>query len=170
MVFLHKKPIDPAYEAQTNIYAYLLKMHDNPNPPRIMIRYWYKDWMRSGPERDPDYPLCPIQTRSVLVWTKEQTESYIFDRLRDHLENPFRPCTEQERDFGGTWSVVSINDYEGRSKKNADTREEAEAWLMTKPYEKRKDLTVAFRGKDQLCKHYCFVRTVCKYAQEKGYV
>lgn len=170
-IYSNNYPIDETYIQQVNIYAFLLGMFDQETDPRLYIRYWYKDWTKAQAAVKEGYPPCAVQVRAVLPMSVEEVETLIIERLKDHLFEPDRLCTSEERAFGGAqWSVVKKKDPQGRAVRNFDTRQEAEEWYLGQTMEKQMDLMVTHRGKDTQCKMYCDVRTVCPYAIEQGYV
>lgn len=93
------------WEAQQNIYAWLVRKVKKTPVVGVQICALIRDWSRREAAVKADYPQAPIQVVDLPLWDNERTESYITERLNAHRESkvaadwetelPF--CTEDER-------------------------------------------------------------------------
>lgn len=110
--------VKPEWEAQTNIYRWLLHKH-GVEVGRLEIGGIMRDWVRSKAERDPSYPQRPIVVVEVPMWPIEEVESFVNERVRVHQESDLLPddllplCSPTERwERDESWAV-----YNGKNKK-----------------------------------------------------
>ena len=92
-----------------------------------------RDWRKADSERRAGYPSAPILELNVPLWSEEEQDEFVRERIRLHrvaeLEKEFSglpECTDEERwTRPGKWAV-----YKGKNKRALrlfDTKEEAEA-------------------------------------------
>jgi hypothetical protein len=100
-----KKIFDPDLEdwhAQQNMYAYLCHLNGIA-VDSINIMAVYKDWQENNALRDPKYPQDQIVDYNLNYWNFQDTEEYIWDRLRKHHaveetpDDELPACTRKER-------------------------------------------------------------------------
>lgn len=168
-------PLDEDYIWQVNIYAWMAGILDKN--PKLFLRFFYKDWTAKSYWKwctrtygyEENYPYCAIVSRPVPVKTVAEVEEFVWNRLRDHVLDPMRLCSEEERCFG---NPVEYRIYK---KKNPDRafklikgdRQEAEALLASLPVSDGAYMTVT--AEEFRCMLYCDAKCVCDYAREKGY-
>jgi len=153
---------------QVNIYRWLAEQN-NLHVKRLSICVLAKDWsaQRAG---DGAYPVSPIITIPVKMWSVKEVENYIADRFalqitnKDVPDNQLPACTAEERwQDPDVWAVMK----KGRksSLKNCDTPEEARAVLARQP--KPGLCYVEHRiGESKRCKSYCEVAEFCNLRDE----
>jgi hypothetical protein len=88
----------PEWAAQTNLLALLLGEAGH-NVKRIRILLLIRDWSKPEAARNPDYPQDPAVYLEVPVWSKAETENYLIERVRAHMdaETKLPECTPIER-------------------------------------------------------------------------
>ena len=95
---------DESWERQLNVLRWLA--HKNGyTVDRLQVVAIFRDWSKSKAQRDPNYPQTPIKVIEVPVWTLEQAEAYIAERVGLHQRSDAGEvieCTEEERWYSGT--------------------------------------------------------------------
>lgn len=100
-----KKIFDPdltGWTQQQNIYAQLLT-HAGENIESVSALTIYKDWAANSALRDRKYPQEPIEMNELELWTPDQREAYVIDRLSQHVacetldDTELPVCTNDER-------------------------------------------------------------------------
>jgi hypothetical protein len=95
----------PEWEAQQNIYAYLVEKVKGQKVKGVQICALVRDWSRREASVKPDYPQAPIQVLELPLWAMDQTEAYIKERIEAHRLSKVQadwgdelpPCTDDER-------------------------------------------------------------------------
>jgi len=163
------------WEAQLNMYAYLMRCSTGRRVSSLKIVAILKDWNRKQGAFKPDYPEAPIVVVEIPLWDDERQKEYIEARVHAHQVNAFALdnggaidyCTDQERWLRGeTWAVMK----KGRKSavKLFDTQEEADGWISRQ--EDGSALTVVKRdGEPIRCTgNYCGVSQWCKQWLEQS--
>ena len=158
-------------DAQQNIYAYLVRRAKKLPVTKVQICALVRDWSRREAVIKPSYPQSPIVVIDLKMWTNEETEKYIRERLNAHRDSKVSadwneelpPCDESER-----WSRDTQYAVKREGRKTAirvlDNAEAAEAMAIEeKGYvEVRKGESVRCTG------NYCGVNEWCsQYQQSK---
>lgn len=90
----------PDWIRQLNLYALLLRRHSFP-VGRAQIVAILRDWQRSKAEQRADYPQAPVAVVDVPLWSVEEQEQYLTERVRLHQAvragGELPPCTAKER-------------------------------------------------------------------------
>ena len=103
------------WEAQLNMYAYLMRQSHGRRATSLKIVAILKDWSRKQGTFKPDYPDVPIVMVDIPVWDDARQKEYIESRVALHQRNaealdkgePIDYCTDQERWLRGeTWAVM----------------------------------------------------------------
>jgi len=94
------------WDNQLNFYAWLARTSKHVNVKALKVLAVLRDWkqgelMRGGSE----YPKAPIMEIDIPLWTCEEQESYVAERIRIHQEAEFMRltgtklplCTDDER-------------------------------------------------------------------------
>tara|TARA_R110002074_G_scaffold156496_1_gene312711 strand:- start:38 stop:934 length:897 start_codon:yes stop_codon:yes gene_type:complete len=170
-----KKDGKAEWEQQLNLYAWLYRQNLGKNIDQLNIIAITRDWnknqyLRSG----GDYPPSPISVIKVNLWTNEEQDAFVKERVSIHqdaevgylISNELPLCTDAER-----WRRKDTYRVEKKGRKSAlrvlDTQEEADKWM-----EGHKDidlLSVAFaKGECIRCANYCDVSEFCKQHKEEG--
>jgi hypothetical protein len=163
------------WEAQLNMYAYLMRCSTGRRASSLKIVAILKDWNRKQGAFKPDYPEAPIVVIEIPLWDDERQKEYIEARVHAHQVNAFALdnggsidyCTDQERWLRGeSWAVMK----KGRKSavKLFDTQEEADGWISRQ--EDGSALTVTKRdGEPIRCAgNYCGVAQWCKQWLEQS--
>ena len=122
-----------------------------------------RDWKKGEAERKPDsYPQTPIVRVEIPLWSLEDAEEYILDRVQLHQyaqQGGRVDCTDEERWYTGTQFAL-MKEGGKRAIKLFDER----------PTEIPEGHHVEERpGEYRRCASYCEVRHFCRQAQETGH-
>lgn len=156
------------WEIQLNIYRWLLHKHGF-EVDRLEIGAILRDWMESKVGTE-DYPVSPIVVLPVKVWTFEETEAFVLERLKLHMdaketEDDYLPsCTAEERwERGEKWAVMEKG--KKRANKLCDSAKDAEYFVK----EIGKTAYVEHRaGQSIKCQRYCYGMPFCSQAKALG--
>lgn len=98
------------WERQQNCYAWLVEnSNDGVNRgktvSKIRICAILRDWQRRKAQFDPEYPQSPVVVVELPLWTPEQREDYIYERIDLHQEaqmnfdlyDQFALCSEEDQ-------------------------------------------------------------------------
>jgi hypothetical protein len=124
----------PEWEAQQNIYAWLVSRAKGEEVVGVQICALIRDWSRREASVKPEYPQAPIQVIDLPLWDLEKTEAYIRDRLNAHRGSKVAadwgdelpPCSEEERWMRDTQYAVK-RDGRKTAIRVLDNEEEAKA-------------------------------------------
>ena len=81
------------WEQQLNVYAYLVQKVKGLEVSSLSICAFIRDFSRHDAREN--YPDAPIHMVSIPMWTVDQTEAYIRERLNEHRN------AKAEMDLGG---------------------------------------------------------------------
>ena len=123
----------------------------------------FRDWRKSEALRDPSYPQAAIQTIPVPVWSLEETEDYVRERVAIHraASNGIDiQCTDEERWMSPS-KFALMKDGAKRAVRVADHAEDLG--------EAGEGYTIVERkGEAKRCAMYCDVSAWCtQWAKEK---
>lgn len=152
------------WEAQQNIYAWLVTRVKKETVSGIQICAMIRDWSRREAASKPDYPPAPIQVLELNLWPLERTEAYIKERLQMHRlakvaddwGDALPECTDDERWMRTTQYAVK---REGRKTaiRVLDSEEEAKELA-----EKEKGFVEIRKGEAIRCaNNFCGVNQWC---------
>ena len=117
----------------------------------------FRDWRKTEAQRNPDYPQAAIQTIPVPLWSLEDAEEYITERVYAHQaasRGEAVPCTDEERWYSGDTYALMKTGGKRALKVSTDRAE------LPEPSEGQ---YVALRkGEWKRCEHYCDVREFCQ--------
>jgi hypothetical protein len=144
---------------QLNTYALILREHGF-SVEKIQIVLFARDWRMNERRKYDDYPKHQVVILPVPLWESEQTERYIWERVKIHqLAREFLPhCTPEERWQRPTkWAVMK------RGRQTAlgvfEEQDKAVAAALDKPRERRVEKRP---GEPVRCNQYCSVVKWCK--------
>lgn len=153
--------------SQLNAYAWLVeKAKPGSTVATLSICAILRDWNRRK-AHEPDYPAAPIVTVDVPLWSFEERDAYIRERVAAHQDAEFNrltgdelpPCTDEER-----WRKPTKFAVKKKGNKRAlrvyDTLREATEHMESKPEDK---LVIDERpGEYTRCaEDYCGVAAFC---------
>lgn len=150
------------WEQQLNCYAHLLRLHSFP-VGELEIVAICRDWQKSKALADRDYPQCQVSVIPIRLWSHDEAQSFIEERVRLHQQtrdaSKLPECTSDERWERPTrWAFMKQGAK--RATKLFDTQEEAEAALKPGYRIERRD------GESVRCKSYCNVNRWCDQCPE----
>ena len=90
---------------QLNAYAWLMRHAKGRPSKRLRIIAILRDWKRRDAETKDDYPESPIMIVDIPMWTEQEQDEYMEERIRIHQEaelrqlsgEPLPPCSDHER-------------------------------------------------------------------------
>ena len=153
------------YTQQGSIYKWLTpKITENI----IQIHYIFTDWSSSQAMRDPKYPQTRVITKEYPLWSFEQTDYFIRNKIKEFKEcldkpqNKLPECTKEELWESDTKYKYYKNPAKmARATKNYNTLDEANARLAA---DGRVGTVVTVPGEVKACR-YCEVSDVCEQAK-----
>lgn len=124
----------PDWEKQLNVYAFLVRHSKGLKVRSLSVIGVLRDWRKADAERRAGYPSAPILELNVPLWSEEEQDEFVRERIRLHrvaeLEKEFSglpECTDEERwTRPGKWAV-----HKGKNKRALrlfDKKEEAEVF------------------------------------------
>lgn len=156
---------------QLNINSYLIYKALGWRTERLQIGVFFRDWKKSEMEKaihseDTTYPSAQMVMVEIPVWSLEEQESYVLERLALHQEAvdcddvSLPLCSPEERwERGEKWAVMK--GAAKRAMRLFDSPAEAEAFMATKPGSRVEHRT----GRAIRCESYCDGSSWCDFAQ-----
>jgi hypothetical protein len=161
------------WEAQQNIYAWLVNKVKEKPVVGVQICALIRDWSRREASVKADYPQAPIQVIDLPQWDLERTEAYIKERITLHMDSKVQDdwgedlplCSAEERWVrGDAWAVM--REGKKRASKVCETEEEAKEVMVSIP-EKEKPYIEKRAGEAIRCTgDFCGVSKWCNQYQE----
>ena len=159
----------PEWEAQQNIYAWLVEKVKGQKVIGVQICALIRDWSRREASVKADYPQAPIQVLELPLWPLEKTEAYIKERIDAHRLSKVQadwgdelpPCSDDDRWVRETKFAVK---REGRKTaiRVFDTEQEAKDLA-----EKEKGYVEVRKGEAIRCTgNFCGVAQWCSQYQQ----
>jgi hypothetical protein len=159
------------WEQQLNIYAWLVEKVKKVPVKKVEIIAIIRDWSRRDAQVKEGYPEAPIKVIDVPLWTFEQRENFIKERIQLHSNALFAAetaddlpqCSPSEMwEKPAFWAVRKVGN------KRATTVLDTEDKALAKIEELGKGYEVEFRpGERTRCANFCQVRDFC--SQWKDY-
>jgi hypothetical protein len=105
----YKAKGDANWTKQLNILRWLAAKNDIA-VEKLEIVAIFRDFRRSEAGRNPEYPQQAVKVIDIPVWTLEETEEYIRQRIKLHQvaqEGMSVPCTDDDRWYSGNkWALM----------------------------------------------------------------
>lgn len=166
------------WEQQLNIYAYLVERVKSTPVKAVQVTAIIRDHNKRDAKNKEGYPKAPFKVIDIPLWTYEQRENFIKERIRLHSNAHFAAetndalpfCTPEEMwEKATSYAVRKVGNK--RATAVCDTQDQAEA----KVEELGKGYEIEVRpGERTRCAEYCQVRDFCSqwkdYNSEKGEV
>ena len=154
------------YTQQASIYKWLAP--DRITDNAVHIQYIFTDWSAAQAMRDSSYPQTRVLTKEYPIWSVEQTEHFIkekLDLLKQYKGKPqeeLPQCTKEELwESETTYKYYKNPTKMARSTKNFDNMDEANIRLAN---DGGVGTVVTVPGEVKACR-YCEVSDICKQAQ-----
>lgn len=84
------------WEQQTNIYRRMLHREKGIQIGGIAVFAFLRDWSKRESKQSQDYPQAPVVRFDVPVWTDEQADAFIEERVRLHQMAESIACSEED--------------------------------------------------------------------------
>lgn len=123
---VHKEFDD--YIKQLSIYRWLLHENGISAAEYAYIDFFFTDWKKSDALKGGDYPALRYQEQRIELWTIEQTENYLNERLTEFAFalGSLPECTQEELWQDPDKYAVYKKAGQARAYKVLDSEEEAE--------------------------------------------
>jgi len=160
----------PEWEAQQNIYAWLVEKVKDVKVTKLEIVAIIRDWSRRDAAIKQGYPDAPIKVIPIQLWPFETRQKFIEDRITEHSNALFELetgdelplCTpEQMWEKQTTYAVKKIGGVKARNV--CPTQEEADAKIAE--YGAGYEVEVR-KGERTRCANFCAVRDFCSQWRE----
>jgi len=163
------------WEYQLNIYAWLVEKVKQMPVRNIEIVAIIRDWSRREAETRQNYPDAPIKVIPVNLWSFEQREQFVIDRVKEHSNAEMDvemgenlPLCTPDQMWEKPTSYAVMKDGNKRATSVHATEAEAQEALKTV---KGKAEIVIRPGERTRCETFCAVNKFCnqyqQYLQEK---
>lgn len=158
---VYKKDGSDSWTRQLNVLRWLA--HQNGYTINTLeVIGIFRDWRKTEAQRNPDYPQTAIQVIPVPIWSLEDTEEYIRERVWLHQaasRGEEVPCTDEDRWFSGNTYALMKHGAKRATKVSSilsdfDLADPAEYTVETRA------------GEFKRCEHYCDVREFCSQRKE----
>lgn len=159
------------WEQQLNIYAWLVEKVKKVPVLSLEIVAIIRDWNRRDAQNKEGYPETPVKVIDIPLWSFEDRENFIKERIRLHSDASFASetgtdlpsCTPDEMWEKSTyWAVRKI----GNKRATAVCNTEEDAKNMVEELGKGYEVEVR-PGERTRCMNFCQVRDHCE--QWKSY-
>jgi hypothetical protein len=152
--------IPPEWVAQTNIYRRILEKEKGLVINSIAVLAILRDWSKLEAARNPNYPQVQVVRLEIPLWTSEQTDDFIRDRLRLHQAHIPEPCSEADIwAKPPKWAVIKAGNQ--RATKVFDNPGEAQGFAASIKGARVEDRP----GVATRCASYCAVAPFCSQWQ-----
>ena len=84
------------WEYQLNCYAALVRWNQRGKVKGLKVIAILRDWRAKDAEEKPDYPRAPIVEVDIPMWTEEQQDAYLKERVALHQKAEFDRLTGVE--------------------------------------------------------------------------
>lgn len=144
-----------SWEPQLNIYRWLLHKNGYKAPDSLRIVAFLRDHQKSKAKFDPKYPQFRVHIVPIKVWTLEETEAFVMQRLDVHF-NQTPTCTDKDRwKSDDKWAVMKNKNV--RAVRVLDSEIEAKNYLSSSAGTH----IVKREGEYRRCADYCDVSEFC---------
>jgi hypothetical protein len=146
------------FEAQLNIYAFLLRQNDM-NPEGLYISGIIRDW--SDKKVGGNYPDTMFPVFELPMWKPEEVEEYVRERLALHFAEELPLCTDEERWMSPPRFAV-VSQKTGKTLRLFDSEQQAI------DYQTKTPVTIERRESEPIrCQRFCEVASFCDQYQSE---
>jgi len=147
------------WEQQLNLLR-LLAIRNGISVEKLRIIAILRDWQKSR-SREMDYPSAQVVPVDIPVWSIEQAEAFLLERVIAHQSKNPPPCTPEER-----WATPDKWALMKAGRKTAVKLFDAESEARIALVVSGKDHSLVHRtGTFRRCAEYCSVSHACKQYQ-----
>mgnify|MGYP007062754106 CR=1 FL=1 len=156
--------IKPEWTSQVNLYALLLR-ENGYYIERGQIVLIFRDWQRAKAAHSPDYPQQQCVVLDVEMWSQEQTEAFLRERLVAHgtAQHELPDCTDEERwKKPDVWKLFKAGNKRATSVHY--TEADAHAALDTAQAKAKagdEHIVIPEKGENTRCAYYCPASPFC---------
>ena len=157
------------WEQQLNLYAYLVERVKKTPVTSVGIVAIIRDWSRRDAALKEEYPQAPIKEIPIRLWSFEEREAFIVDRIHKHAEAEFAmetegdmpDCTPQEMwEKQTTWALKKEGGVRAKSVHQSEAEAQAALESAGKGY------VIEVRpGSRTRCETFCPVNQYCQQWQ-----
>jgi hypothetical protein len=159
------------WERQTNLYAYLVEKSKGKIVEAVEIVAFVRDWSRREAERNPDYPQCMVVSIRPPLWSQEERERYLLERLSLHataetnnlLGEEIGLCTPEEQ-WKRNPSYAVMKNGNKRATKVFDVEQEANDFIV----DKKGFLVITRPAEATRCANFCEAAPFCSQWKEEN--
>lgn len=164
----------PEWVAQLNMYAALYRANGFEVKAAQIVAV-LRDHSKMRAKREPDYPQVAVLVQPIELWTPEEQEAFLAERIKLHQEaeslsdNDLPMCTDEER-----WKKDDVWAVKKKGNKRAipgglhSTVESANAWAIIKGLIPTTVEIEHRRGSYVRCENYCAVKEFCSFGKTLG--
>lgn len=158
-----KGGVKDEWEKQLNVYAVILR-RNAICVEGLKVVAILRDWSKLEARRDPSYPQSQVVSFDVPLWTQEDAEKYVRERVILHQQArvSLPECTQEDRwARPTTYALMKVGGK--RAMKLYENVADANAHASSDP----KNLRVEVRpGESVRCSAYCAVAKFCTQYQQ----
>lgn len=146
------------WEAQTNIYRWMLWREKGITVNSIAIITILRDWSKREADRRLDYPQAQAVRLEVFLWSFEEVERFVAGRIALHTQDPPPPCSDEDIwAKPSKWAVMK----KGRQSavKLCDSEADARSYMASNSV--AGGYIEYRRGSATRCESYCPVSAYC---------
>lgn len=165
----------PEWEQQLNIYAWLIEHNKKVPIKSINIVAFLRDWSERESKTKENYPPAAMVKIPIILWTYEEREKYVYDRVAKHMEAEFAlatggslaDCTSKEMwEKPTVWAVMK----QGNTRANYVMPTVHEATLALEELQTNKPKDKFYieerKGERTRCNSFCQVSKWCQQYQD----
>lgn len=163
-----KEGIKEEWEQQLNCYIWLLRK-EGLEVEKAYINAILRDWRKSESLKYSDYPSIPFKRLEIKVWTPEEQEGFVKEKIKIYKEVLSLPDDElpecsDKWTVDDKWAV-----YKNKNKiatRLLNTPDEANRYILELGDTKNKYRIEERKGRNLRCEEYCLVKDYCKFHKE----
>jgi len=154
---------------QLNCYAWLIRKSELAVVKELRVIAIIRDWQRRRAGEDSTYPQSPIKIIDIPLWSDEDQDKYVEERVRLHQEAEFQRLTGgqiEECTQGETWKKDDAYAVVKKGRKRAvrvlGSQEDADGFIDAISIEPEKHSVEVRKGEATRCiQNWCRVNKWC---------